>query len=175
MNLQLNLATRIYVDFRKVNLVIALLFFMVLAWLCIDVYVLVNNHLEIRRLKGYMLNQVAKGSGKNIPEAEYSRMLASIKFANGILDKRSYDWLTLLDNMEQVVPAGVSLNNLVPDKGGQLKLSGTAVNFSAVRKFIENLEMSNKFTEVFLTDHVNLREGGSQKGLNFSVSCRALP
>lgn len=176
MNLQLNLATRVYVDFRKVNLAIALSFFMVLAWLCIDLFVMTSNIREIRRLKGYVSNLHSKGGSGKISEAEYNRMVASIKIANGILDKKSYDWLTLLDNLEQVVPAGVSLNNLVPDaKGGALRISGAAVNFSALRKFIENLESSDKFTEVFLTDQANLKEGDVRKGVNFSVSCRALP
>ena len=176
MNLQLNLATKVYIDFRKVNLVIALLFLIVLSWLCINAFVLMNNYEEIRRLTGSKLNQVAKSGGEQISDAEYTRMLTNIKIANSILEKRAYDWLTLLDNMELVVPAGVSLNSLVPDaKGGQLKLSGTAINFAAVRKFVENLEMSNKFTDVFLTDQMNIKEGNLQKGINFSVTCKALP
>jgi len=175
MNLQINLATRVYVDFRKVNLAIALLFLAVIVWLCVDVIVSVNNYGEIRRVKEHILNLSAKDSGVKVPEAEYSRILANIKFANGILEKRAYDWLTLLDNLEQVVPAGISLNSLTPDaKGGQLKLSGTAINFTAIRKFVENLEMSNKFTEVFLTDQANTTVG-LKKGLNFSITCRALP
>ncbi len=175
MNLQINLATRVYVDFRKVNLVIALLFFMALAWLSIDIYVLVTNYQELDRVKGAVSKLHSKDGGKKFSDDEYNRMLATIKNANGILEKRAYDWLTLLDNMEQVAPAGISLNSLVPDAGGgQLKLTGSAVNFAAVRKFVENLEMSNKFTEVFLTDQSSTKQGG-QKGLNFSVSCRALP
>lgn len=172
MNLQLNLATKIYVDFRKVNLTIALLLTIVLVWLSVDVFVMVNNYGEIQTLKGNTLNLRAKGGGAKISDTEYSRMLEKIKFANDILEKRSYDWLSLLDNMEQVMPSGVSLNSLVPEaKGGQLKLSGSAVNFAAVRTFVENLEKSNKFTEVFLTDQMHMKG----KGINFSVTCRAVP
>lgn len=175
MNLQINLATRIYVDFRKVNLVIALLFVLVFTWLCIGIFVIVTNYEEIHRVKGHVSSLHAKDGGKKIPEDEYNRMLANIRNANGILEKRAYDWLSLLDNMESVAPAGISLTSLIPDtKGGQLKLSGTALNFAAVRKFVENLEMSNKFTEVFLTDQSTTKQG-TQKGLTFSVTCKALP
>ncbi len=174
MNLQLNLATRVYVDFRKVNLLIALLFLLACGWCSYEIYVVASNNEESQRLSGFMAKSVAKGSGK-ISDAEFNKLMANIKIANTILDKKGVDWLSLLDNLELVVPEGIALTGLAPaDKGNGFKVSGTARTFSAVKKFIENLESSAKFADVYLTDQSQVKEGSAVKGIGFTVTCRAL-
>jgi len=175
MNLQLNLATRYYIDFRKVNLSIAFLISIVFFWFIADTYLLVSNYEEFQRISGYKSSMFTTGAGEKISETEYNRTITSIKFANTILEKRSYDWLTLLDNMESVVPNGVSLTGLVPDeKTGIIKLTGAARSIAAVRTLIESMQNSQKFSEVFLTDHAILKDTNSIKGITFSVTCKAL-
>jgi len=175
MNLQLNLATRYYVDFRKVNLSIAFIFSIVFFWFIADTYLLVTNYEEFQRLSGYKTSMITTGPGEKISDADYNRTLTSIKFTNTILEKRSYDWLTLLDNMESVVPNGVSLTGLVPDeKSSSIKLTGAARSIAAVRTLIEGMQSSQKFSEVFLTDHAILKGNDSVKGITFSVTCKAL-
>jgi len=175
MNLQLNLATRYYVDFRKVNLSIAFVFSIVFFWFIADTYLLVSNYEEFKRLSGYKSSVITTGAGDKISEVDYNKTLSGIKFANTILEKRSYDWLTLLDDLESVVPTGVSLTGLVPDeKSGVIKLSGAARSIAAVRTLIESMQGSHKFSDVFLTDHAILKEKDSFKGITFSVTCKAL-
>lgn len=175
MNLQLNLATRVYIDFRKVNSVIAVLFLLALGWCTFEISILTTNFAEARNIADQMAKSVGKSSAAKITDSEYNKMLANIKLANSILNKRGYDWLSLLDNLEQTVPEGVSLRGLAPaEKGNLLKVSGTARNFTAVKKFIENLERSSKFAEVYLTDQAHIKDGTITKGISFSVTCKAL-
>lgn len=175
MNLQLNLATRVYVDFRKVNLLISLLFILAFSWCTYGIYTLILNYEESGTLAKYKAKSLGSTSAGKVSNADYNKLMANIKFANSILDKRRYDWLTMLDNLETVVPDGVSLKGLAPsEKGDLVKLTGSAKNFNAVRIFIENLEASTKFTEVFLTEQSYIKEGNINRGLSFSVTCRAV-
>jgi len=173
MNFQINLATRVYVDFQKINLLITLAIAVISIWIAFNFYSLLTVADEIKRFSD--LKAGAMTGAKNVSEADYNRLLTNIKFANTILIKRSYDWLNLLDHLELVVPDGVSLRGLEPtDKGQAIKLSGSAINFVSVRKFIENLESSKKFADIYLTEHSTVTVGKQSKGINFTVTCKVL-
>jgi len=172
MNFSINLATRVYVDFKKVNLWLLLAGVILSCWLFLSIYAFVENAAQ---LKNFAENKARLSHGtdtKKVSEADYTEFLANVKNVNSILYRRAYDWLSLLANLERLVPEGVALNRLEPsDKGTVLRLSASARNFSGVRKFIENLESSQAFSEVYLTDQTTTKEG-TQKGLNFTVTCK---
>lgn len=174
MNFDINLATRVYVDFRKVNLSLVLLVFILISWLSLSIYSVTRN-LEMTRKFGEDKSSKMSGSKTNkVSESDYSKFLAEVKSVNIILYNRSYDWLALLNNLEQLVPDGVAMKGLEPSgKGEFLKLSASAREFSSLRKFIENLENSKSFTEVYLTDQTSVKTGNKQKTINFTVTCRA--
>jgi type IV pilus assembly protein PilN len=175
VNLQLNLATKVYVDFRKVNLVLLVLISLACGWCAFSLYTVASNYGEIRQLSEYKAKSLAKTSGGKISDVEFNRLMAEVKLANVILDKRRYDWLTQLDNLEVVVPDGVSLNSIAPgEKSELIKVVATARNFAAVRKFVENLEGSSKFADVFLAELKYVKEGPTNKGISFTVTCKAL-
>lgn len=172
MNFSINLATKVYVDFRKVNLCFVIAGVILSAWLFSSAYTCIANAAKIQKLSAYKAKLDKSVGGKKVSDAEYTAFLADVKNVNSILYKRSYDWLALLANLETLVPEGVALRSLEPaDKGEILKLSASARNFSGVRKFIENLESSPVFSEIYLTDQTFVKEEG-QKGLNFSVTCK---
>ncbi len=172
MNFSINLATRVYVDFKKVNLCLLVAAVILSSWLVFSIYTCVDNASRMKRFTEYKAKLTHAAGTKKVSESDYAAFLADVKNVNSILYKRSYDWLALLANLEQLVPEGVVLKRLEPaDKGAVLKLSASARNFSAVRKFIESLESSSFFSEIFLTDQTFMKEG-EQKGLNFSVTCK---
>jgi len=173
MNFDINLATRVYIDFRKVNLILTLVIIMLISWIALSLYNF-NLNLEMTHKFGeYKAGKLAGSKAGKISESDYSKFLAEVKSVNAIIYSRSYDWLALLNNLERLVPDGVALKGLEPSgKGEFLKLSATARNFSSIRKFIENLENSKSFTEVYLTDQTSIRTE-KQKGINFTVTCRA--
>lgn len=172
MNFSINLATKVYVDFRKVNLCLAISAAILSLWLLFSVYSCVANAAKIDKLAAYKAKLDKSAGGHKVADAEYAAFLAKAKNINAILYKRSYDWLALLANLEKLVPEGVVLRRLEPaDKGAALKLSASARNFTGVRRFIENLESSQVFSEIYLTEQSFVKEEG-QKGLNFSVTCK---
>ena len=172
MNFSINLATRVYVDFKKVNLCLAVAGIILSSWLIFSIYTYVDNAAKIKKFAEYKAKLTHDSGTKKVSENDYAAFLVSVKNVNSILYKRSYDWLSLLANLELLVPEGVVLKKLEPaDKGAVLILSASARNFSGVRKFIESLENSKFFSEIYLTDQAFIKEGG-QKGLNFSVTCK---
>jgi type IV pilus assembly protein PilN len=173
MNFDINLATRVYVDFRKVNLILILVMLILISWISFSLYN-INLNLEMtRRFGEYKSGKLAGSKTGKVSESDYSKFLTDVKYVNAILYSRSYDWLALLNNLEHLVPDGVALRGLEPGKEGFLKLSATARDFSSVRKFIENLQSSKNFTEVYLTDQASVKTANKQKGINFTVTCKA--
>jgi Tfp pilus assembly protein PilN len=172
MNFSINLATRVYVDFKKVNLCFLIAGALLSVWLLVSIFTLVGNAAKLKKVADYKARLSQAAGTKKVSESEYTAFLANVKNVNSILYKRSYDWLALFANLERLVPEGVALRGLEPsEKGAVLRLSASARNFSGVRKFIENLEGSNVFSEVYLTDQAPFKEG-TQKGLNFTVTCK---
>lgn len=173
MNLNINLATRVYINFKLVNLVLALSLLLCCSWLAFNLYSFTANLEQMKRYTALASHNSGATAVKAVPAAEYNKFLAQVKTYNAILYKRSYDWLTLLENLEQLVPAGVSLKLLEPSKKGEsVRLTGTATGFPAVRKFIENIEGSKVFTEVYLTDQTFEKLENKRKAVNFSVTCK---
>lgn len=172
MNFSINLATKVYVDFKKVNLCFVIAGVILSIWFFVSIYTCVDNAAKIQKFSEHKARLTKSAGAHKVTDAEYTAFLADVKNVNSILYKRSYDWLALLANLEQLVPEGVALNRLEPDdKGAILKLSASARNFSGVRKFIENLESSQVFSEIYLTEQSFIKVEG-QKGLNFSVTCK---
>lgn len=172
MNFSINLATRVYVDFKKVNVCFLGAGVILSFWLFFSIYTYADNAAQLKTLEGFK-SKINHGAGtKKVSEVDYTAFLANVKNVNSILYKRSYDWLSLFSNLERLVPDGVVLRELAPSgKGEVLRLSASARNFSGVRRFIENLENSHVFHEVNLTDQTATKEG-TQKVLNFTVTCK---
>ena len=72
---------------------------------------------EIQRYNSEIagLDQRLKVVTKGVSEKEYKALLSRIAFANNIIDKKRYNWLALLDKLEQVVPEGVAISSVEPD------------------------------------------------------------
>ena len=176
MRFTLNLATRTYINSRQVNLILGIIGGVLLIMLAGLSYNEIMNSAEQQKLEQNLASVVAriKASGKGISEMEYLALLGKIKVANGIIQRKSFNWLGFLDWLELVVPDGVMVTSLEPSlKEGKLTISGVAKNFSAMRKFLENLEDSKFFTDIYLLTQSEVKVDETQKGVSFSVSCKA--
>lgn len=177
MRFTINVATRIYLDYRRVNqaciagIVVLLI---LLAW---NVNRFSWNYGELRRLKA----ETAIFEGRlgsrpaGVSEQEYTRMQASVRFYNDLIERKTDSWLGLLDMLEKATPEGIALSSMAPDKkAGQIKLEGRAKNFSLVKNYVEKLEDSKNFTEIMLLSHQDIASGDNVRGVLFKISCRAV-
>lgn len=199
MKLTINLATKTYLNTRLLNVSVAVALVLLFLLSLMNVKTVASNAGEVKRLTSETVTLEGKGKEKSaVSDKEYQALLARIKVANDIIEQKTFNWLLLLDNLESVVPDGVALTSVEPGKrseGGQqkskpeehpasapgaleskgdgVKLSGVARNFTAVRAFMENLENSKFFTEVYLVSQSVFQGAEKQKGITFSISCKA--
>lgn len=178
MLFKINLATKIHVNFRLVRIctLCALLLFSVA--LVYNVVTISSRFGETKSLTdklAVMNERVKVANSKGITEKDYATLFPKIDFANAIIGKKTYNWLTLLDRLETVVPDGVAVVTVDPDPSTQMvKLSGVARNFKRLRQFLENMEDSRDFTEVFLVGEANAPLADGTPGVTFSLTCKAV-
>lgn len=175
MDLKINLATRYFFDTRKLAYGTAAVFVLLLLLTFHNVTGMAGNAGREKRLEADIAALQARfnASAKGVSEQEYQALLKQIASANAILGKRAFDWLLLLDRLETVVPAGVTLTSIDPAlKDGSLKLAGTALGFRNLRMFVENLEGSSDFSEVLLLSQGEASFGTTQKGITFNITCK---
>lgn len=175
MDLKINLATRFFIDQRKLSLATVGVVCVLLVLAAYNFAVLGGNAGRAKRLRADLALLQARfdASAKGVSATEYQRLLKHITAVNGILAARGYDWLVLLDRLETVIPDGVTLTSIDPNRAdGTLKLSGLARNFSALRNLMENLEAAPYASSVFLQNQGQISVGTTQQGLSFTVTCK---
>ncbi len=176
MQLKINLATRNYIDAFKLNSVLTICTVLLLAFMVVNILYIAKNAGELKRIAGEtnFLQEKSRTGGKAVPEADYKALLARIQFANGVIEKKSFNWLLLLNRLEEVVPDGVAISEIEPDiKEQTLKLAGKTRSFNSLRRLLENMEKSTYYSDIFLLSQSQIKVGLSQKGITFTVSCRA--
>lgn len=175
MEIRINLATRYFYDTRKMNAGIvaaALVLLILLVYNIALLFANISTEGTLRKDMG-MLQARFDASAKGVTEKQYRDLLQEIAAANAIINKKSLDWLLLLNRLEEVVPEGLALSSIEPSlKDGTLKLSGAARSFGVLRSLVENFESSSHFTDVLLLNQGQLSVGETQKGISFTVTCK---
>lgn len=177
MHFTINLATRTYLDHQLVNRIGIAFLVVLVALLAWNVSSASWGAGELRRLKSdiaaYETRLNSRPSG--VSEKDYSRMQASIRFHNSVIERKSYNWLGLLDRLEILTPEGVTLAALEPEtNNGELRIDGRTATFAQVRSYLERLEDSKIFANVQLVSHQALILGERTHGVQFSLVCRAV-
>jgi type IV pilus assembly protein PilN len=177
MYFSINLATRTYLDRRLVNRVGAALFlllFLVLAW---NMYRAAWGYGELRRLKDDVTSYEARLNSRpnGVSEKEYTQLLGTIGFYNEIIARKSFNWMGLLEQLENATPEGIALSVVSPDrKSGEIKIEGRAKSFTQLKSYLDKLEDSKYFSSILLLSHANIAVGERTKGVQFSLSCKAV-
>ncbi|MDA8430699.1 MAG: PilN domain-containing protein [Geobacteraceae bacterium] len=178
MYFTINLATRTYLDRRLVNRLgagICVVLLLMLAW---NVNRAAWNLGELRRLRtdisSYENRLRSRPNG--VSEKEYANLLGNISFYNEIIGRKTYNWMGLLEHLENTLPDGIALSLISPDmKSGEIKIEGRAKNFAQIRSYLDKLEDSKAFTSILLLSNSTIAVGERTKGVQFSISCKAAP
>ena len=171
MKLTTNLATRRYVNAARLNALLLAGFVLLGGLLVFNVREAAYNQAELSRL-GSMNAASGQRPGETVSEAQLEALAARTRFANTLIEKKGVNWLTILDRLEEVVPPGVALTQLEPDRQGQLKLTGAARRFADLRGLLENMEQSKNFSEVYLLSQSEIKVGLTQQGISFAITCK---
>ena len=175
MKLTINLATRRYINMRQLNGWLAASLALLVILLVYQVRAIANNQVEIHKIRreSAAATSGASTGGVTVTPEQMKALEARIAFGNELIDRKTVNWIGLLDKLEGVVPAGVALAQVQPAlKESGLKIDGTARNFAGLRALLENMEQSPNFSEVYLLSQSEVKVGKTQQGLNFSISCK---
>lgn len=175
MRFTINLATRTYLNTRLVNQILGVLIAVLVLLSGWNISRMATNlgELQLRETEVKQLEARLKGTSAEVPAPDLQRQQASIRFFNGIIERKSVAWLHLLDQVEAATPEGIALTVLAPGKKpGELKLEGRARSFAAVRLYLEKLESAQGFTQVLLLSHQSLLLGEKGRGVQFAISCK---
>lgn len=174
MKLSINLTTRRYINMRLLNTWLAVTALLLTA---LSLYVareIATNKAEIDKI-AQQSRAASRGTaeGPAVTPEQMKAVEARIAAGNELIAGKTVDWIGLLDKLEGVVPAGVSLTQVTPvPKDESLKISGVARGFDNVRVLLENMEQSPNFSEVYLLSQSEVKVGKTQQGLAFNVSCK---
>lgn len=175
MRFTINLATQTYLDKRLLNQVcfcVITLLVLLLGW---NVMRASWNQGEKRKLDEEILAFEGRLNNKpgGVPEKDFARQQAQIRFYNEIIDRKSLNWMQLLELIESVTPEGIAMSLVAPGKNkGELELEGRSRSFGVIRQYLEKLEESRNFTNVLLLSHKELAISETGRGVQFKISCQ---
>ena len=174
MKYTLNLSTRSYVNRRTLYLCYAFLGALLVIALMFNLLQLLSLRGEISQnelIKKKIETALLARSGADTAgydESNYKKILLNIQAANEILNRDSFRWTLLLDQMESVVPRQVRIVNIDPDHNLRtVKLTGQAKTLKALKRFIDNLIKSKVYTHVFLENQASDK---TTKLIRFSIN-----
>ena len=175
MRFTINLATRSFIDQRRLDRACMVAVFVLAAFLAGNILLFSWNLVESRRLNAE-ISAAKKRLTRPLPqvsEKDQAEISAKVSFYNEIIKRKSYDWLAFLEKLEAATPDGISLTLLSPNREkGSLNLEGWARDFKAIEVFLQKLEDSESFYNVLLLSHRNDALWEQAKGVRFSLSCQ---
>jgi len=183
MKISLNLATRTYVNRRKLircYLLVALLLVLGALYgasVCLDGY---NRNQALRaQIERVLLERKSLGGGGDfsLQPGERETLRQAVPFANQLLLADSFRWTALLGRLEELVPEGVAIRSLQPDYAkGDLSLTAVALGVDELRRFLDALSVAEGFEKSYLLSQSFVKAGGKdsreQPLLQFSINIR---
>lgn len=171
--LDINLASRIYLDHSKISKALWVASLSIALLLVSNLWQIFSDTQELSSLRSSLQAKVTGPGGRTVSEKEFSELTARINRMNSIITTRNKDWLILLDRLEQVIPDGVMLTEITADSQTKgYKFSGQALDFKKVRQVYEAMGSGELFTDVFLVSQSRLRVSDLQRGVAFTLTAR---
>jgi len=176
MRFNINLVTKTYLDDLRIQRWGTFVILILVSFLAWNVYRVSWSAGSLKKVSSD-ISELETGFAMRpvgVSEKEFTALASKIGFYNGIIRKKSYNWLYLLDQLEQVTPEGIAISSLKPDLKEQLlKIEGRARNFKLIQNYLEKLNDSKFFSSVLLQSHVSEKNGDSVKGFQFVITCKA--
>lgn len=164
MKLNLNLASRRYVNKRALDQGFVAAFCLLLLFCGWSLFSLLQENAALR-LQQDEVSEVAQqiqalrgGPEKTLTPAQKLALEKEYAIVKELLDQDAFRWTSLLDKMENLVPEGVNFNGFRPDYNKKsLAISGRARDLKQMRKFLDQLIKDGGFEQVFLKSHSRLK------------------
>ncbi|MDD5772850.1 MAG: PilN domain-containing protein [bacterium] len=91
---------------------------------------------------------------KGLSEKDSSALLKKIDYVNLVIEKQAFSWTGLIYHLEEHTPDEISITEITPSFAeNNIKIIGLAKTVDDIVKFVNNLQLSSYFKEVFLLEH----------------------
>lgn len=180
MKLHLNLASRRYLNNRLVTygfLGLTALLVLFALWfgqkLMVQRQQLARYQQQAQEIT-QQLNRLRGEPRKPLSVAERAQLEETFTQARHLLKRDAFRWTALLDQMEELLPQGVSLAGFRPDyTKNRLAMTGRARSLKQMRLFLDRLLKDQGFTRVFLQSHSRIMvkdyAGQERRAIAFSL------
>ena len=177
MKLAINLASRRHLNQRAISLVLSCTIVLLICLLALQGNTYFQDHQLATTYQSH-LNELQDQLRGKLPERlspkEIAEQRQSYDQAGALLKRDAFRWTSLFDQMEGLLPAGVSLRSLNPDYGkSSLLLNGIAKDLKSLQALLDSLG-KEQFDQVYLNNQgevaVDDGRGGKRNALSFSIS-----
>jgi len=180
MKIHLNLASRVYINRRTLNLVYCAVIAVMGLLLIINIVSLLHHHRHSRKVSEILVsipeNRTKVRESERLHDPQV--IARQVGYANEILQKRRFHWSDFLHRMESVLPGGVRLRSIQPQsRGGSVRLQGVARGVPELRRFLENLSADPVLNDYFFLEQAPARGDGvgdHPGALGFSLQLRGV-
>jgi len=181
MKPSINLSTRTYINRRALKSGVLAAIAALVVWIIAGSYLLVQetSHLssvqsKISELKAQR-SELRGQDGEQVNSAKLEKRWKEVAFINSLLERDSFRWTELMDKLEEQAFSGIVIKSIDPDfKDKTLALSGYARELKHLRRFIDNLILSEEFSEVYLLKQsqqkLKDRDGRERMAIAFDLS-----
>lgn len=102
--------------------------------------------------------------GLTLPSEQIALVQGKVAFANLLADKRAFSWTRLLSELEETVPAHVSIGSVKLDaQQARVIVDGLAASLQDVNAFVQALQTHRAFHQAVLAKH-EIQKGRDGRG-----------
>ena len=169
----LNLSTRTYFNRRALRTGLLSAVCALIIWILLGGYLLFRDMSYLASLQEKITVQQEKQAelssvqGQPANPAMMGKRWQEVAAVNRLLERDSYRWTELLDDLEEQALDGLVISAISPDfKDKTLTITGYARGLWHLRQFIDNLMADTAFKEVYLLKQSNEKvkvQGGQEK------------
>ena len=177
MKLSINLASRRHLNQRAIRLVLGCLIGGLALVLVFQGNIYLRDRqqmLEYRARLAELQEQLRGKLPQRLTPADFADQRLAYERAETLLERDAFRWTALFDQMEALLPEGISLRSFRPDHAkNSIALHGVAKDLSSLQALLDKLH-EGPFSRVYLenqgTVDVDDGRGGKRPALSFSIS-----
>ncbi|MEW6089106.1 MAG: PilN domain-containing protein [bacterium] len=164
MHLEINLSQHRYEKKSVIVIFYAGIFFLISGAVFYN-YKLVYNYekqLTVLNERNSNLNKELEKTGriineKGLSEKDLKALSKKVNYVNTLIEKQEFSWTGLIYHLEERTPDEISITEIIPSFAeNNIKIIGLAKTIDDIVKFVDNLQLSGYFKDVFLSEHSNV-------------------
>ncbi len=187
MNLSINLASKPFRNYIPLFLLLGTLLLLTLTFSAVNLWIYSDSFQKAGELENSMssdvnlianMEQEIARINDTLKMLDIGKMNKDVNFINSLLKERYFSWTALFNELEQFLPMGVQIKNITPSAGDDtvfIRLDCVAKTPLDVVDFIQNLEDSGSFYEVFPTHEKEEFNETHMAGIGFNLVMKYLP